>query len=242
MKKLSIVILNHNTSKILKDCLKSLEKARNELDFDVIVSDNDSSDDSVDMVKNNFSLVNILQGPNISFSNGNNRARKYIKTKYVLFLNSDTIVHKNTLKECVNYLENHEDVGALTCKLILPDGTLDKDARRKFPTPWISFKRLFLRNSKEYWYEESDENKTHEVDAIQGAFFLTKKEILDKVGWFDEKYKFDGEDLDLCFQIKKVGYKIIYYPEASITHLKKATKNIGHTHFFLTYKTLLDTY
>lgn len=222
---LSIIVLNHNTKDITINCLKSIERVKKEVDLEVILSDNASTDGSVEAVKNKFSWVKIIEGPNISFSNGNNRARKIVQGKYILLLNSDTLVHKGTLKKCVEYFEKNEHIGALTCKLVLPDGSLDKDARRRFPTPWMSFNRLFLKNGKEYWYEDISPDLTHEVDAIQGAFFLTSKKILDKVGWLDEKYIFDGEDLDLSFQIKKLGYKIIYYPEASITHLKKASRN-----------------
>jgi GT2 family glycosyltransferase len=100
---------------------------------------------------------------------------------------------------------------------------LDKDARRRFPTPWVSFARLFLGNGRKYWYEDVDPNKIQEVDAIEGAFFLTRKEILNKVGWFDEDYFFKGEDLDLCWKIKKAGWKIIYYPNIFIHHLKGAS-------------------
>lgn len=222
---LSIIILNHNTKDITLDCLQSIEKVKNELNFEAIVSDNASTDGSVDAIKNKFSWVKIIEGPNISFSNGNNRARKVVQGKYVLLLNSDTLVHKNTLKKCVEYLENNQNVGALTCKLVLPNGELDKDARRRFPTPWISFNRLFLNIGKDYWYEDVSPDKIHEVDAIEGAFFLTTKDVLDKVDWLDEKFVFDGEDLDLSFQIKKAGYKVIYYPEVLVTHIKKASKN-----------------
>ena len=222
---LSIIVLNHNTKDITLNCLKSIENVKKEVDTEVILSDNASIDGSVEAIKNKFSWVKIIEGPNISFSNGNNRARKIVQGKYILLLNSDTLVHKGTLKRCIEYFEKNENIGALTCKLVLPDGSLDKDARRRFPTPWMSFKRLFLKNGKEYWYEDISPELTHEVDAIQGAFFLTSKKILDQVGWLDEKLIFDGEDLDLSFQIKKSGYKIVYYPEASITHIKKASKN-----------------
>ena len=223
--KLTIIILNHDTSELLKNCLNSIYQYKNEVSFEVIVSDNASTDESVDLIKNQFKWVKLVQGPNISFSDGNNRARKYTKGKYVLFLNSDTIVHKNTLKKCVEYLDNHSNVGALTCKLVLPNGELDKDARRRFPTPWISFKKLFLGNGRNYWYDEVSPEIIQEVDAIQGAFFLSRKNILDKVGWWDEKFIYDGEDLDLSYQIKKAGYEIVYFPQVSIIHLKKATKN-----------------
>lgn len=222
---LSIIVLNHNTKDITVNCLKSIENVKKELDFEVILSDNASTDGSVEAIKNKFGWVKIIEGPNISFSNGNNRARKIVQGRYILLLNSDTLVHKGTLKKCIEYFEKHENIGALTCKLILPDGSLDKDARRRFPTPWMSFFRLFFNNGRKYWYEDIPSNITHEVDAIQGAFFLTSKKILDKVNWLDEKYIFDGEDLDLSFQIKKLGYKIIYYTDVSITHLKKASRN-----------------
>jgi GT2 family glycosyltransferase len=78
--------------------------------------------------------------------------------------------------------------------------------------------------NKNYWYENIPESTTHEVEAIQGAFFLSWKSILDKVGWYDDKYFFDGEDIDLCFQIHKAGYKLVYYPEVTVTHLKGVTK------------------
>ena len=223
--KLTIIILSYNTKEILLNCLKSLEKVKNEVPCEVIVSDNASNDGSPEMVSKLFPEVKLITGPNISFSNGNNRARDMVNGEYVLFLNSDTLIHKNTLKKTIEYFDSDNDIGALTCKLILANGNLDKDVRRRFPTPWISFNRLFLKNGKKYWYLDVPENQIHEVDAIQGAFFLTRKEIIDKIGWFDEKFVFDGEDLDLCFQIKKMGYKIIYYPEVSITHLKKATRN-----------------
>jgi GT2 family glycosyltransferase len=225
--KLTVIILNHNTKELLKNCLQSLHKSKSFLDMQIIVSDNGSNDGSVEMLKQSFKWVEIVEGPNLSFANGNNRTRKITKGEYVLFLNTDTIIHENTLPECIRFMETDTKTGALTCKLILPNGKLDKDARRRFPTPWISFNRLFLKRTRQYWYEDIDPDITHEVDAIQGAFFLTKKSILDKVGWFDEKYYFDGEDLDLSFQIKKLGYKIVYFPEVSIVHIKKATRNLA---------------
>lgn len=221
---LSIIILSHNTKNLLKDCLNSLEKVKGELDFEVIISDNTSTDGSPEMIKRKFPWVKYVEGPNVSFSNGNNRAKNIVCGEFILFLNSDTLVYKDTLAKTVKYLKENKEVGALSCKLVLANGNLDKDARRRFPTPWISFKRLFLKNTKEYWYEDIDENITHEVDSVEGAFLLTRKDILDKIGWFDENYPFDGEDIDLCFSIKKLGYKIIYFPEVSITHLKGATK------------------
>lgn len=231
---LSIIILNYNTKDFLKDCLVSLKKVKNEADFEVIVSDNDSTDGSCEMLNKDFSWVKLVENKaNIGFAAGNNRAKDYCKGENVLFLNTDTIVHKGTLKKCLEYLNENKKVGALTCKLDLLDGGVDKDARRSFPTPWVSLTHLVFKLDKifpksrlfaKYWYGYIPEDETHEVDAIQGAFFLVRRKILDKVGWFDEEYFLDGEDIDLSWKIGEAGWKIIYYPEVSIIHLKGATK------------------
>lgn len=230
---LSIIILNYNTKELLNDCLESVKKRKDEVDFEVIVSDNASTDGGPDMVREKHPWVTLIEGPNSGFSKGNNRARNLVKGKYVLFLNPDTIVKKDVLFKTVRYLKEHKKVGAVTCKLVLPDGSLDKDVRRSFPVPWVAFTHLVLRADKffpksplfgKYWYGYIPDTATHEVDAIQGAYFLTYKKILDKVGWFDEKYFFDGEDIDLSFQVTKAGYKLVYYPDVEVIHLKGVTK------------------
>lgn len=221
---LSIIILNYNTKELLEDCLNSVKAHMEEVPMEVIVSDNSSDDGSPEMIKKKFPWVKYTEGPNEGFSKGNNRARPLVEGKMVLFLNPDTIVHKDVFFKTVRYLKEHPDVGAVTCKLVLQNGQMDKDIRRHFPTPWVSFQRLVLGMDKYFYYDNVPQNVTHEVEAIQGAFFLTWKKILDKVGWFDEGYFFDGEDLDLCYQIHKAGYKLIFYPETTVTHLKGVTK------------------
>ena len=222
--KLSVIILNYNTKELLSDCLKSVKEYMNEVPMEVIVSDNSSNDGSQEMIKKNFPWVKFIEGPNEGFSKGNNRAKSLVEGEMVLFLNPDTIVHKDVFVKTVRYLDEHPKVGAVTCKLVLPNGDMDKDVRRRFPVPWVSFQKLVLGKSKYYYYEDIPDNATHEVEAIQGAFFLTYKKLLDKVGWFDERYFFDGEDVDLCFQINKAGYSLVYYPDVYIIHLKGVTK------------------
>lgn len=232
--KISIIILNYNTVELTRNCLASLQKVRDEVDFETVVVDNGSTDDSVAMVRREFPGVKIVENKaNLGFAKGNNRAKKIVKGKYVLFLNTDTIVYPKALKATSDYLDAHPDVGAVTCRVVLVDGTLDKDTRRSFPTPWVSLTHLVLQLDKlfphsklfaKYWYGYLPEDKETEVDVIQGAFALLPKRILDRVGWFDEDYYLDGEDIDLCWKIKALGYKIVYYPKVSILHLKGATK------------------
>ncbi|KKQ55411.1 MAG: Glycosyltransferase/rhamnosyltransferase [Candidatus Woesebacteria bacterium GW2011_GWB1_38_5] len=230
---LSIIILNYNTRELLDGCLRSLEKVINEIYFEVVVIDNGSEDDSVEFVRKKYKWVKIFEtGENLGFAIGNNFAKDIVNSEYVLFLNTDTVVPAGTLSGSLGYLKKHK-LGALGCKLILPDGSLDKDARRSFITPWIGLVHLFLKLDRifprsklfaKYWYGYIPDDKIHEVDALQGAFFLTTKNILDKVGWFEEDYFLDGEDIDLSWKIKNLGYKIVYYPEVSIVHIKGATK------------------
>ncbi len=230
---LSIIILSHNTKDILRDCLQSVEKVRHEVDFEVIVVDNGSTDGSLEMIRSSFLSVTVIEnGVNLGFAKGNNQARKKVNGKYVLFLNSDTIVNRGVISETLSYLKNNEKVGAVTCKIILPSGGLDKDARRSFPTPWIALThfsgldRIFPKSKlfAKYWYGYKSPGEIQEVDVLQGAFFMVKREILDDVNWFSEDYFLDGEDIDLCWKIKEKGWEIIYYPKVSIIHLKKATK------------------
>jgi len=185
-------------------------------------------------VKKDFSSVKLIRNKsNLGFAAGNNKARSVVRGEYILFLNSDTIVHKNTLKKTVEFLDKNRKAGAVTCKTLLPDGELDKDVRRSFITPWVGLTHIFLRLDRifpksklfsQYWYGYISPDKTHEVDVLQGAFFLTRRKILDKVGWFDEDYFLDGEDIDLCWRIKEGSWKIYYFPKVSITHYKGVSK------------------
>src|SRR3989344_8120495 len=231
---LSIVIVSFNTKELLRHCLLSLKKERNDINYEVMVVDNASSDGSSQMVNNKFPWVKLIKSTkNIGFGAGNNLAKHYVNGKYILFLNSDTTIPKYTLKKTVNYMNSHKQVGALTCKIILPSGEIYKDTRRSFITPWTGLVHLFLRLDRifpeskyfaRYWYGYIPDYLEHEVDVIQGAFFLTRKKLLDELGWFDEDYFLDGEDVDLCWRIKQKGWNIVYYPKISITHFKGASK------------------
>lgn len=231
---LSVVILTYNTKEILRRCLSSLLAVKKETKLQIIVVDNGSTDSTIKMLKKDFAgkIELIEHEQNLGFAKGNNSAREKCLGKYVLFLNSDALLKKNTIKKTVEYLQNNPKVGALTCKLVLPDGNLDKDSRRSFPTPGVAFShflgldKIFPKSKifGRYWYGFFPVNEIHEVDVIQGAYFLVKRKVLDRADWFDEDYFLDGEDIDLCWKIKSRGWKIIYYPEVSVIHLKGASK------------------
>ncbi len=226
-KKVSISIVNYNAGDYLIKCLKSLEKIKDELPFEVFVVDNASSDDSIEKAKNLFPQhTYILNNENLGFGKAHNQVLRINKNKYVLVLNPDVELEKGVLKDGVEYLDKHLDVGAVTGEILLPSGKKDLVAHRGFPTPWASFKYYFFKDDSLYHLTNRDFSKPHEVDAISGAFFLTRKSVLDKVGYFDEDYFMYAEDIDLCYRIKLAGYKIIYLPHLKILHYKGVSTGI----------------
>jgi len=238
-KDLSIIIVSYNTSFLTFQCVKSLfsslKKEKN-ISFEVIVVDNASEDDTIERLKKisarKTNLLIIKNKKNVGYAKANNLALKKAKGRFILFLNSDVLIKKVKWKTIINYLEKNEKVGALTLKVNLKKGVIDPACHRGIPTLWRSFcyflglERFFSsfpflnRLFGGYHLVYLDKRRIHEVEAISGAFFLTKKAILEKLNGFDEDFFMYGEDLDLSLRIKKLGYKIVYYPLFYVFHLK----------------------
>ncbi len=237
---LSVIIVNYNTKKLLQKCLESVFASFNNGELaaqipsgraspikdgrEVFVVDNGSSDGSVEMVSSEFSEVKLIKNDkNLGFSKANNLAIRQAKGEYILLLNSDTEVKAETFDLSIKYMIEHPDVGILGCKVLLPDGTLDKAARRKFPNPWNSFLRLFgFRKFSDYNLNAPIDQEM-EVDAVMGAYLMTRRSVIDKIGLLDEEYFMYGEDLDWCWEAKQAGHKVVYYPKAEIMHYKYAS-------------------
>lgn len=217
---LSIIIANFNSGEYLLRCLESLKKSKDEVSIDVFVVDNASSDESLKNVKNKFPEINYIENKeNLGFGKANNIALKKVNTPYVLFLNPDTQVDRGTIPFLIKFMEEDKKIGAVTCKVVLEDGSLDWASHRAFPNPLVALS--YALNIDRFYHKTSEDlTKVHEVDVISGAFFLTRKSILDKIGGFDEDYFMYGEDIDLCFRIKKAGYKIMFVPSVKIIHHK----------------------
>ncbi len=241
---LSIIILSYNTKQITLDAIASIEKNYPEEvmsgKFEVIVTDNDSPDRSIDAFREYKKQTKIKSfhpvdnGGNIGFAAGNNKGIPYVKGSYVLFLNPDTIVYPKTLTYMLDFMEKHPDAGAASCKLINKDGEIDFNCHRGFPTPWNAFcffsglQKMFPKSKLFAGYTQGwkDLHTTHEIDALEGAFMLMPYEVGKKVGWWDEDYFFYGEDIQFCYDIKKLGYKIYYVGEVSIMHIGGASSGI----------------
>ena len=243
MKNLSIIIVNYNTKDLLIQCLESLDQALSlvtcHVSPEIIVVDNGSTDGSVEEVEKRYKQslrpygledIKILRSrQNLGFAKGNNVGIKQARGRFILLLNSDTVVEKNTILEMLKFMEKNPKVGAATCKVVFPDGTLDPACHRGFPTPWASLtyflglEKLFPKSRLfgQYHLGFLPMDKPHEIDSPTGAFYLMKREVIDKVGLLDGDYFMYGEDLDWSYRIKQAGWKIMYYPDIKIVHFKK---------------------
>lgn len=221
---LSIIILNYNTKELTRRCLRSVFASQTSFKYEVWVSDNGSKDGSIEMIKAEFPGVKLLENNgNLGFAKGNNIAIRQATGRYILLLNSDTEVKPDSSDLCVKRADADRSIGALGCKVLLSDGSLDKACRRNFPNPWNSFLRLFGFRKFSNYNIQAPLDQEIEVDALTGAFMMVRREAIDKAGMLDEEFFMYGEDLDWCWRIKEVGYKIIYYPGTSILHLKSAS-------------------
>lgn len=218
---LNIVLVNYNFDEHLSRCLESIKKIEDEANITVWVVDNNSSDDSLVQAEKKFPKVKFIKNKeNLGFGKANNQVLKHVNSGFVLTLNPDTVLQKGVIKYLIDYMNNHGDIGACTAKVVYENGEIDWATHRGLPTPLASFKYYFLKDDSEYHLTNQDLTTAHEVDAVSGAFLLTRAEVLKKVGVFDEDYFMYAEDLDLCYRIKKAGFKIMYVPEVEVTHYK----------------------
>ena len=226
---LSIVIVNYQTFDLTRDTINSIFKYSYSFSYEVIVVDNASGDDSLSRLKEYFKdkVTFIASAENNGFAAGNNQALRNVDSEYVLLLNSDTIVWQDTLENIYNFMEKHSEVGACGCRVRLEDGQLDKACKRSFPNVKNSFFRLFHIPTKSsddnYNLTDLPDDGVYEIDCLTGAFMFIRKNALYDAGLLDETFFMYGEDIDLCYRIKKSGWKIVYYGKSSITHLKGAS-------------------
>lgn len=244
---LSIIILTYNVQNVIIPCLDSVFGYLRP-GWEVIVVDNASSDKTINTIKGKkYPGIKIIENQkNLGFSSGNNIVAKKVFSEFVLFLNPDTVVEKDSISFPLEYLKKHPEVGAASVKVVLGNGELDDSCHRGFPTPWNAFcyfsglSKVFPKTKlfSGYTLGYMDLNQPHEVDSINGAFWMMKRELGNKLGWFDEDFFWKGEDLDFCFRIKKEGYKIMYLPQEKITHYKGSSK--GHQKGSKTYEARFD--
>ena len=226
---LSIVIVSYNSKDFLEECIESIYAETKDICFDIWVVDNNSCDNSVEMLNNRYPQVNFIEDKhNQEFAKANNQAISKTQSGYVLLLNPDTLILQNAIERTVKFMDEYPDVGIAGCRVLNTDGSLQLACRRSIPTPWVAFFRLtglskLFPNSKimaKYNLTYLNANKHHEVDAVSGAFLMIRKKVIDEIGMLDEKFFMYGEELDWCLRAKRKGWKVTYYPDAEIIHYK----------------------
>jgi len=229
---LSIIILNYNHKNLLKNCLKSLKEADIKLDYEIIITDNNSNDGSQEFLPQlkieNPSIKIILNKKNIGYAQANNQAIKLAKGKYVLILNPDVVVLPNAIEQLVEYLEKNEKVGIVGPQLLNPDKTVQNSCYHfpKLITPAV--RRTFLgklpgfkKELARYLMLDFDHQQIREVDWLIGACLMIRKDVLKEVGYFDERYFLYFEDVDFAKKVWQAGYKVVYFPKAQMIHLHR---------------------
>lgn len=237
---LSVIIVNYNVKYFLQQCLLSVQKAANNLQVEVIVVDNNSSDGSVEFIQQNFAdIILITNNENIGFAAANNMGILIAKGKYILLLNPDTFIAEDTFKHCINFMDVNCDAGSVGVQMLDGKGLFLPESKRGLPTPFVAFCKIFglsaifpkSKTFNRYYLDYLPKNKIHEIDVLSGAFMFIKAEALHKIGGFDKQYFMYGEDIDLSYCIQQAGYKNYYYPYTQIIHYKGESTKKGSLNY-----------
>lgn len=225
--KLSIVILCWNDLKVIHNCLHSIFEGTRLTEFEVIVSDNGSTDGSPEFIRKTYPAVRVIEnGANLRFSKGNNVGIAASAGEYVLVLNPDTIIHEGSLDRWIQFADSHPEAGGFGCRVLNPDGSYQRSGR-PFPTIWrcwvtaLGLGRLGyisdIFTSDEYARWKGDTERF--IDWQSGCCVLVRSTLLKQIGGFDDQFQYYYEDVDLCHRIWDAGYSIIFNPDVTITHL-----------------------
>lgn len=242
----SVVIVNYNVKDFLSQALASVLRAAEGLEVEIFVVDNNSIDDSVLMVQQDYPSVKLIaNSENVGFGKANNQAIRQACGRHILILNPDTIVQEDSLRTMVAFMDSHPDCGALGCQILNPDGSFAPESRRSFPTPEIAFYRmiglstLFPKSERfgKYNLTYLPKDLPSEVDALSGSCMMVRRDAFfgingkQKAGLFDEDFFMYGEDLDLCFRIQEAGWTVWYSPETQIIHYKGESTKKGELRY-----------
>lgn len=225
---LSVIILNYNVRYFLEQCVLSVQKALEDIDGEIIVIDNASSDDSCEMMKTKFPHIKLIENKeNLGFPKGNNIGVAQAKGEYICILNPDTVVAEDTFTKILDsqLITHNSQLGIIGCKLIDGAGNFLPESKRGVPTPWVAFTKIFglykISNYfGKYYAQHLSENESGKVDILVGAFMMMKRELYLQVGGFDENCFMYSDDIDLSYLVLKTGKSNYYFHETSVIHYK----------------------
>ena len=248
---LSIIIVNYNVKYLLEQCLRSVRAAAKDMEVEVIVVDNGSADGSVDYLRPLFPEVQFIENTgNPGFAAANNQALRLCRGRYALLLNPDTIVAEDTLRSACRFMDRHPEAGAVGVKMIDAHGAFLPESKRSFPTPWVSFCKLFglsrlfpySRRFAAYSLPYLSADGIHQVDVLSGAFMLLRCEALQRIGLLDESFFMYGEDIDLSYRMISAGYKNFYLPLCILHYKGESTRYADPRYLDAFYDAMLIFY
>ncbi len=224
---LSLCVVTYQAAPFLRECLESIRQFTPASSFEVIVVDNASSDGTLAMLEKEFPEVELVSNSaNLGYAASMNKAMKVARGRYLVQLNPDTIVQKNSFDVLVTFMEQHPEVGICGPKVLNPDGTMQKSCRRGESTPlaviaqFTGLARLFPASPRlaQYTMSYRDENEIHPVAGVSGSCMLVRREVVDQIGFLDERFFAYQEDADYCFRARRAGWLVYYVPTAQIIH------------------------
>jgi GT2 family glycosyltransferase len=234
--KISISLVTYNNSKVIEKCINSIFNITNNIDFEIIIIDNNSSDNTVKIIKNNFKNVKLIKNDkNIGFGAAHNIAIKLGKGKYHLVINPDIIFTENIIEKLINFMEENSDVGLVSPKIVFPDGTIQYLCKRspclfdlcirRFTPGFIQ--SLFKKRIDYFEMRETGYNKIMDVPYLSGSFMLFRRSILEEISGFDERFYMYAEDADITQRAAEIS-RTVFYPYTSVIHLweRGSHKNI----------------
>jgi N-acetylglucosaminyl-diphospho-decaprenol L-rhamnosyltransferase len=221
----SIVLVNYNGSKFLYNCLDSIKRLLVSCTYEVIIVDNCSADDSVKIIRDNFTSFKLICSPNnLGFCKANNLAAKHSQSEYLLFLNTDTILIENTPKILSDYLKQNENVAVVGSRVTFQDGSYQLSCGN-LPNLAVEFLDKIRYRLDNKWHSifstfyDRQYSTVKEVGWVTGACLMMRRDVFEQIGGFDENFFMYFEDKDLCKRVKELGYKVVYYPKTTIIHL-----------------------
>ncbi|MBM3423283.1 glycosyltransferase family 2 protein [Chlorobium limicola] len=224
---ITIVIVSYNTRDILRNCLEALFRGSGGIDMEVFVVDNDSRDDSAQMVHETFPQVRLIaNNANLGFAAANNQAFRQAKGRYIVLLNPDAYVGPSSISNAVAFMDSNPGCGLCGGKIISPEGRLEPSARR-FPSPLSKLLTLSGLSAKHpgspilnrHEFGGFAHDRPLEVDWVPGTFTIVRKKMLDEIGAFDERFFIYYEETDLCLRAKQAGWSIWFIPDAEVMHI-----------------------
>ena len=237
--KLSVVIVNYNVRLLLEECIKSVEKALDGIEGDIFVIDNNSSDGSVEYIRERFPKVHIIANKeNLGFARANNQAIRMTDAEYILLLNPDTVVYENTLRGCLDFMDANPEAGGVGVRMLTREGKVAPESRRAVPTPWVAFLKMLGLTSR-YYMSHLPWDKPGRIEVVSGAFCMLRHKALDQIGLLDEDFFMYGEDIDLSYRLLKGGWQNWYLPY-DINHYKgQSTQKSSFRYVHVFYQAML---